>query len=96
MEESKKWSTTGISFDTNNVFNENDMTEGVSSYINLFADDAKLLRKIRNHNDCKELQNDINNIYEWRLHGKWNLSPPKKPCIGNGGRVERDPHGDIS
>ena len=24
----------------------NDMTEGVSSYISLFADDAKLLRKI--------------------------------------------------
>ena len=26
----------------------NDMTEGASSYISLFADDAKLLRKIRN------------------------------------------------
>ena len=43
----------------------NDMTEGVSSYIILFADDAKLLRKIRNHKDCEELQNDINKIYEW-------------------------------
>ena len=40
------------------------MTE-VSSYISLFADDAKLLRKIRNHKDCEELQNDINNIYAW-------------------------------
>ena len=45
----------------------NDMTgvTGVSSYISLFADDAKLLRKIRNHKDCEELQNDINKIYEW-------------------------------
>ena len=43
----------------------NDMTEGVSIYISLFADDAKLLRKIRNHKDCEELQNDINKIYEW-------------------------------
>ena len=42
----------------------NDMT-GVSSYKSLFADDAKLLRKIRNHKDCEELQNGINKIYEW-------------------------------
>ena len=30
----------------------NDMADGISSYISLFADDAKLLRKIRNHKDC--------------------------------------------
>ena len=41
------------------------MTEGVSSYISLLADDVKLLRKIRNHKDCEELQNDINKIYAW-------------------------------
>ena len=44
----------------------NDMAEGVNSYISLFADDAQLLRKIRNYKDCEELQNDINKIYEWR------------------------------
>ena len=43
----------------------NDMTEGVSSYISLFADDTKLRRKIGNHKDCEELQNDISKIYEW-------------------------------
>ena len=35
-----------ITFGTDNVFNTvyvNDMTEGVSSYISFFADDAKLL-----------------------------------------------------
>ena len=42
----------------------NDKTEGVSSYISLFPDDAKLLRKIGNHKDCEELQNDINKMYE--------------------------------
>ena len=41
----------------------NDMTEGVSSYISLFADDAKLLRKTRNQKE--ELLNDICKIYEW-------------------------------
>ena len=43
----------------------NDRTEGVSSYISLFTDDAKLLRKMRNHKDFEVLQNDINKIYEW-------------------------------
>ncbi|ORD93136.1 hypothetical protein ECANGB1_1040 [Enterospora canceri] len=33
----------------------NDMTEGVSSYISLFAVDAKLLRKIGNHKNCEGL-----------------------------------------
>ena len=32
----------------------NDLTEGVSR-VSLFADDAKLLRNIRNHKDCEEL-----------------------------------------
>ena len=43
----------------------NDMTERVSNYISLFADDAKLLRKIGNRKNCWELYNDINKIYEW-------------------------------
>ena len=43
------------------------MTKGVSSYINLFADDAKLQRKIRNHKDCEKLQNYINKIYDWSI-----------------------------
>ena len=43
----------------------NDRTKGVTSYINLFENNAKLLRKIRNHKDCEELQNYINKIYEW-------------------------------
>ena len=49
----------------------NYMTEEISSYISLFADNAKLLRKKRNHKDCEELQNDINKIYEcsktWKM-----------------------------
>ena len=66
MEGSEKWSTTGISFGPIMfLIYVNDMTEGVSSYISLFKDDAKLLRKIGNHKDCEELQNDINKIYEW-------------------------------
>ena len=73
----------------------NDMTEGISSYISLFADDAKLLRKIRNHKDCEELQNDINKIYEWSEIWEMELKK-KKSCIGNGKKVQCDTHGRIS
>ena len=54
------------------------MTEGVSSYISLFADDAKLLRKVGNHKDCEELQNDINKIYEWSK--TWEMEFNAKKC----------------
>ena len=54
------------------------MTEGVSSYISLFADNAKLLRKIGNHKDCEELQNYINKIYEWSK--TWEMEFNAKKC----------------
>ena len=62
----------------------NDMTEGVSSYVNLFANNAKLLRKIGNHKDCEELQNDINKICEWSKTWEMEFNEKKMPCIGNG------------
>ena len=63
MEGSKKWSTTGIGFVTNNVLVYlNYLTVGLNSYISLFAGDAKLLRKIRNHMDCEGLENVISKI----------------------------------
>ena len=61
----------------------NDMTEWVSSYISLFADDAKLLRKIGNHKECEELQNDINKIYEWSKTWEMEFNAKKMSCIGN-------------
>ena len=49
----------------------NDMGENVSSYISLFADDAKLLRKVVNYDDCRELQNDIDRVSDWST--KWQM-----------------------
>ena len=45
----------------------NDLGEDVSnsSYMNMFADDAKIQRRIINENSCKELQEDINKIKAW-------------------------------
>ena len=65
----------------------NDMTEGVSSYTSLFADDAKLLRKVGNHKECDELQNNINKIYEWSKTWEMEFNA-KMPCIGNGKKVQ--------
>ena len=45
----------------------------------MFADDTKLLRKIRNHKNCEELQNDINKIYEWRK--TWRMEKIEKKSL---------------
>ena len=41
----------------------NDMTKGVNSYMSLFADDAKLLRKIESKEDREHLQKDLDKIH---------------------------------
>ena len=56
----------------------NDMIEGVSSYMSLFADDAKLLRKISNQEDCKELQKDLERICNWSK--RWEMEFNTKKC----------------
>ena len=55
----------------------NDMTEGLNSYINLFADDAKLMKIIKNQGDCEELQRDIDQIYEWSKQRKLEFNTKK-------------------
>lgn len=66
----------------------NDIQEGVNSYINLFADDAKLLKVIKSQVDCIEMQRDIDNMYEWSK--KWKLEFNAKKChameMGKSGR----------
>ena len=49
----------------------NDMTDGLNSYVNLFADDAKLMRRVKDQRDCEELQGDLDKIYEWTW--KWEM-----------------------
>ncbi len=44
-----------------------DMTEGVESYTNLFADDAKIMRKVTDEEDCSALNQDLIKINEWSL-----------------------------
>ena len=56
----------------------NDMVENVSSYVSLFADDAKLLRKVRDSEDCRELQKDIDRVREWS--NKWQMQFNNRKC----------------
>ena len=45
----------------------------MTSYMNLFADDAKLIKVVKNIDDCRELQGDINKIDEWSRSVNWTL-----------------------
>ena len=56
----------------------NDMMKGVSSYMSLFADDAKLMRKITKREDCEALQRDLDKIWEWSR--EWQMEFNIKKC----------------
>ena len=43
----------------------NDMPVGIDSYMNMFADDTKIMRRVKNMEDCNKLQEDLDRIYEW-------------------------------
>ncbi len=40
----------------------NDINEEIDSYMNLFVNDAKLMRRVENADDCMVLQDDLNKI----------------------------------
>ena len=56
----------------------NDMQCDVTSYMNLFADDTKLLKVVKSHDNWLELQRDIDRIYE--RSKKWRLEFNAKKC----------------
>ncbi|XP_069158963.1 uncharacterized protein [Procambarus clarkii] len=49
----------------------NDLPEGIHNYMNMFADDAKILGKKGNADDCRALQIDLDKISAW--NDKWQL-----------------------
>ncbi len=54
------------------------MTEGVTSYMNMFADVAKIMRKVANEEDCVALNQDLDRISEWSQ--KWEMTFNTKKC----------------
>ena len=58
----------------------NDLGEDLSenTYINMFADDAKIQRRIKDSSSCKELQEDIHKIKAWST--KWKMDFNVEKC----------------
>ena len=56
----------------------NDLPDEVSSGVLLFADDAKLYRKISNNSDADALQADLDNLCRWSQ--KWKLKLNSSKC----------------
>ena len=69
----------------------NDIVEGIGSHINLFADDAKLMRKVEKEEDCRKLQEDLDKIGEWCRSWKMELNL-KKCKVMEFGRSKRRVH----
>ena len=60
LENRKKWGTTEVNLDTENVSNVYKWhAKGVSSYISLFTNDIRLLKYLSNRNNREEFQNDF-------------------------------------
>ena len=69
------------------------MPEGVKSYMNMFADDAKIMRRVRNMDDCNMLQRDLDKIYEWSKYWQMEFNTGKS-CVMRMGRSKYRPHKD--
>ena len=62
----------------------NDLEEGVTSKILTFADDSKLLRKIKGNWDKQQLQGDIAKLIMWLEKWQMLFSFEKCKCIHAG------------
>ncbi len=54
------------------------MADGVMSYMSKFADDAKIMRRVINEEDCAALGQDLVRINEWS--NKWKMPFNTKKC----------------
>ena len=69
----------------------NDLPDGVRSYVNMFADDAKMMRQVKNQEDCQDLQKDLDVIQEWS--DKWMMEFNADKChVLEMGRSMHRPH----
>ena len=85
VEKSGKWSPQGsvlgpIMF----LVYVNDMPEGIVSYMNMFADDTKIMREIKNLEDCDKLQEDLDKIYKWSKEWQMEFNASKSHVMKMG------------
>ena len=55
-----------------------DITEGITSSVRLFADDCLLYREIRSHEDTVTLQRDLDQLHAWS--SRWQMNFNIKKC----------------
>ena len=74
----------------------NDVVEEVNSYTNLFANDAKIMKKIKVEEGCRRLQEDIDKIYNWSKKSEMEFNFKKYSLThGSWGRAIRDQDGTM-
>ncbi|XP_069185763.1 uncharacterized protein [Procambarus clarkii] len=68
------------------------MFTGVESYMSMFTDDAKLMRRVVTEEDCSILQEDLNRLERWseKLLLEFNTSKCKVMEIGLGDRRPKE------
>ncbi len=54
------------------------MTDGVTSYMTMFANDAKIMRRVINEEDCAALGQDLVKLNKWL--NKWEMLFNTKKC----------------
>ena len=70
----------------------NDMQENISeeSYMNMFADDAKIHRTVKKEGCCKKLQDDLDKLHDWSE--KWQVEFNADKChVINFGKSDKRP-----
>ncbi|XP_069178590.1 uncharacterized protein [Procambarus clarkii] len=71
------------------------MSTGVESYMSMFADDAKLMRRVATDEDCRILQEDLNKLQRWSE--KWLLEFNTSKCkVMEMGLGDRRPKGQYT
>ena len=71
----------------------NDLPDGIESHINLFVDDAKIMRKVASVNDCMKLQEDLDKIGRWSR--TWQMEFNLNKCkVMEFGKSKRRVHGN--
>ena len=56
----------------------NDLATGINSDISKFADDTKIGKLVKNIDDARMLQDDLNRLYEWSE--KWQMKFKVNKC----------------
>ena len=71
----------------------NDLVDGIGSYINLFADDTKIMRRVNCIEDCRQLQEDLDRVEQWGR--KWQMEFNIRKCrVVEFGKSKRRVHWD--